>query len=186
MQRNIRIERVFPYAPAQVWKAITEPRALGAWFMENDFESRLHHEFKFRMKPQRGWDGLTHCEVLELEPMHRVAFSYRGEATGEKTLACAGIRNDTAAKAAKGIFTQLDTVLSFTLAPERLCDGTEHSRLVLEHTGFRGFGLVVVSFVMDFGWRSVLKRLTPVLDALAHSKPLPLRPGVADTLARSS
>jgi uncharacterized protein YndB with AHSA1/START domain len=177
LQRSIHIERVLPYHPDLVWKAVTDPRALGAWFMENDFEPRLGHEFRFRMKPQRGWDGLTHCQVLELEPQHRVAFSYRGEATGEKTLACAGIRNDTAASAAKGIFTRLDTVLSFTVTPERLCDGTEHTRLVLEHTGFRGFQLVIVSFVMDFGWRRVLTRLPSVLEALALSRPLPPRPG---------
>ena len=54
--------------------------------------------------------------------------------------------------AAKGIFAKLDTVLSFTLTPEQSSDGTESTRLVMEHTGFKGFKLVVVSFVMGSGW----------------------------------
>src|SRR5262249_53987326 len=155
----IRIERLLHHPQEEVWRALTDPQVLGSWLMENNFEPKLHHRFMFRMKPQRGWDGLTHCEVIELESPHRLAFTYRGEATGEKTLSCAGIHSGAANAAAKGIFTQLDTVLRFTLEPDRLCDGTERTRLRLEHSGFNGFKLTLVSFVMGMGWKKILRRL---------------------------
>ena len=140
--------------------------------MPNDFEPELHREFTFHMKPQRGWDGMTYCEVIELEPLHRLAFTYRGRASGEKTLACANVDSTVANAAVKGMFTELDTVLRFTLTPERLCDGVEKTRFVLEHTGFKGFKLMIVSVVMGSGWRGrVLGRLSEVLDSLEPTAP---------------
>ena len=169
MQRTIRIERLLPYPREHVWRALTDAQTLGAWFMPNDFEPTLHHAFTFRMKPQRGWDGITHCEVIELEPMSRLAYSYRGRASGEKTLACAGIRSRHADAAAKGIFTDLDTVLRFTLVPDDASDVQPQTRLVLEHSGFRGARLIVVSFVMGRGWEKLLRRLSAVLASPAEA-----------------
>ncbi len=167
MERNIRIERILPYSCEQVWHALTDQRILASWFMPNDIKPELHYEFTFHMKPQRGWDGMTYCEVIELEPLHRLAYSYHGRASGEKTLACARIDSPYANAAVKNVFTELDTVLRFTLTPERLCDGAEKTRLVLEHTGFKGLKLMLVSIVMESGWRRrVLRRLSEVLDSL--------------------
>ncbi len=164
MKRDVRIERTYPFPPDRVWRALTEPATLGRWFMENDLRPELGHAFTFRMKPQRGWDGITHCEVIELEPLRRIAFTYRGEATGEKALRCAGVGDERALAAGKGVFTALDTVLRFTLAAEG--DGT---RLVMEHQGFVGFKQVIVSFIMGAGWKhSVLPRLGPVLEAMGR------------------
>jgi len=164
MERNIRLERLLPYPHEQVWQAVTDQRILGSWFMENDLVPKLHQEFTFHMKPQRGWDGLTHCEIIELEAGKRIAFTYRGEATGEKPLACAGIDSRNAEKVVKSIFTQLDTVLSFTLTPQITADGVEQTQLVMEHTGFKGFKLMVVSFIMGYGWGKVLRRLSTTLE----------------------
>ena len=66
MQRRIRIQRVLPHPVSRVWQALTDRRTLGEWLMENDFSPVIGHQFTFRMKPQRGWDGITHCEVIEL------------------------------------------------------------------------------------------------------------------------
>src|SRR5258708_3516870 len=122
MQRTIRLEQILPHSPEVVWHALTDQRILSSWFMDNDFEPQLHQQFTFRMKPQRGWDGLTHCEVIDMVPDQRIAYTYRGEATGEKPLACAGINSPVAEEAVKGIFAQLDTVLRFTLTPVRSKD----------------------------------------------------------------
>lgn len=171
MKHDIRIERHLPYPPATVWRALTDAPTLGQWFMPNDFRPAAGQEFTFQMKPQRGWDGTTHCQVTALEPMHHIAMTYRGRASGEKTLACAGIDSrgsrigDTAAKS---IFTELDTVLSFTITPDTQCNGSEHTDLVMTHTGFDGLQLTVVGLVMDMGWRRVLGRLEPVLAQLAE------------------
>lgn len=179
MKHDIKIERRLPYPRAIVWQALTDPDILGSWFMPNDFAPEMGREFTFHMKPQRGWDGITHCQVTALEPLERVAFSYRGRASGEKTLACAGIDSrDTKVgdAAAKSIFTELDTVLSFTLMPDYTCHGDEHTMLVMEHTGFEGLQLTVVGFVMDMGWRKIVKRLDTVLVALADDS-IPARVG---------
>ncbi|MHB8929246.1 MAG: hypothetical protein ACYC4T_03800 [Melioribacteraceae bacterium] len=53
--------------------------------MANDIKPELNHYFTFRMTPQKGWDGITHCEVTAIEPLRHIAYTYRGEATGEKT-----------------------------------------------------------------------------------------------------
>ena len=84
------------------------------------------------------------------------------EATGEKALACAGIHSDTADKLTKGIFTRLDTVLSFTLEPT--CGGTI---VHLKHSGYRGVKLVIISLIMQLGWKKQLrKRLPKVLERM--------------------
>ena len=91
-----------PYKREQVWLAITDSGLLGKWFMENDFTPSVGREFTSGMAPRKRWDGITHCRVTEFEPLQKVAYTYRGSASGEKTLACAGIHSQMADKAAKG------------------------------------------------------------------------------------
>lgn len=105
MKRTIGIKSYLPYVQEVVWRYLTEPKLLGKWFMENDFKPDVGHEFTFRMAPQKGWDGITHCEVTSLEPLKYLVYTYQEKANWEKTLACAGIHSELADKAAKGIFT---------------------------------------------------------------------------------
>jgi uncharacterized protein YndB with AHSA1/START domain len=166
MQRTIIIKRQLPYPPEDVWKVIADGQILGKWFMPNDFEPIVGREFTFRKPPQKGWDGITWCQLIDYQPLKTVAYTYRGEATGEKTLACAGVKSDTADKAAKGIFTQLDTVLRFSV--ESSAEGT---LLTLEHSGFKGLKLVIVSLVMGMGWKKIMDtRLLEVLGQMSQAK----------------
>lgn len=166
MQRTIKLKQCFAYPPLLVWEAITDPKLLGKWFMQNDFKPVIGHEFTFRMAAQKGWDGITYCKVTELEPMHKIAYTYRGSASGEKTLACAGIHSDKADAIGKGIFTELDTVLKFTI--ETTCGG---SCLTMEHSGYKGLKLIIVSFVMGMGWKKQLrKRLPLVLEQISKEE----------------
>ncbi|MBA3871263.1 MAG: SRPBCC domain-containing protein [Anaerolineae bacterium] len=178
MERNIRLERLLPYPHEQVWQAISDQRILGSWFMPNDLVPKLGEAFTFQMKPQRGWDGLTYCEIIELEAGKRIAFTYQGEATGEKALACANIHSRNADKVGKSIFTKLDTVLSFTLTPEYTCGGVEQTTLVMEHTGFKGPRLMVVSLIMGYGWGKVLRRLSSTLESETQNA-APMASGLA-------
>ena len=163
MKRTIKLKTVFPHPPEKVWQALTDAELLGTWFMQNDIKPELNRYFTFRMAPQKGWDGITHCEITSLEPLKHITYTYRGEATGEKALACAGIHSDAADKVTKGIFAKLDTVLSFTLEPT--CGGTV---LSLEHSGYRGLKLVIISFIMQPGWKKQLrKKLPKVLERMA-------------------
>jgi len=156
MTRTIRLKTVLPYAQEKVWQALTDAKLLGSWFMENNIEPVQGHYFTFRMKPQKGWDGITHCEIIAIEPGKHIAYTYRGEATGEKALACAGIHSSTADKLTKGIFTKLDTVLSFTLEPT--CGGTI---LSMEQSGYKGLKVVIISLVMQMGWKKQLRTKLP-------------------------
>lgn len=166
MTRTIQLKTFLPYPPEKVWRALTEAKLLGNWFMENDIEPVPGHYFTFRMAPQKGWDGITHCEIKDVQPLKHIAYSYRGEATGEKALACAGIHSGTADKITKGIFAKLDTELSFTLEPT--CGGT---LLHLKHSGYKGLKLVIVSFIMQMGWKKQLKkRLPKVLESIAGNR----------------
>ena len=42
---------------------------------------------------------------------------------------------------------------------------------MLEHQGFRGAKLVIVSFVMGQGWKKILGRLASTLDAMDRDEP---------------
>jgi len=156
MTRTIRLKTVLPHSQEKVWKALTEPKWLGNWFMENNIEPVEGHYFTFRMKPQKGWDGITHCEIIKVIPQKFISYTYSGEATGEKALACAGIHSETADKLTKGIFTKLDTVLSFTLEP--VSGGT---LLTMEHSGFKGLKLALISLIMQMGWKKQLRKKLP-------------------------
>jgi uncharacterized protein YndB with AHSA1/START domain len=162
MKRSIRLKTFLPYSPEKVWKALTEPKPLSSWFMENDIRPIQGHSFTFRMAPQKGWDGITHCEIISVNPEKHISYTYRGEATGEKALACAGIHSEAGDKLTKGIFAKLDTVLSFNLEPT--CGGTI---LSMDHSGYIGLKLVIISLIMEMGWKKQLKKKLPrVLETL--------------------
>jgi len=156
MQRTISLKTFLPYPPTVAWQALTDSSLLGSWFMENDIVPVLHHEFTFRMSPQKGWDGITYCTITAIEPGKSISYTYCGEATGEKALACAGIHSDRADKLSKGIFTKLDTVVTFTLAST--CGGT---LLSLRQSGYKGLKLVLISYIMEIGWKKQLKKKLP-------------------------
>jgi uncharacterized protein YndB with AHSA1/START domain len=78
MKRDIKLEAFYPHPPERVWRAITDGRALAKWLMPNDFEPTVGHKFQFRTKPAPGFDGIVHCEVLELEAPRLLLISWRG------------------------------------------------------------------------------------------------------------
>lgn len=84
--RSLVFERQLPHPPEKVWRALTEP---------------VPH-----------WNGVTDCEVLDVAPNERLAYTWN--ASGEE--------------AAGG----LKTVVTWTLTP--ISDGTQ---LRVEHSGFR-------------------------------------------------
>ena len=75
---SIRIDRIYPHPPSKVWRALTETDLLARWLMPNDFVPRVGHRFTFRTEPGPGFDGIVHCEVLELVPGGRMVWSWRG------------------------------------------------------------------------------------------------------------
>ena len=78
MKRDIKLEAFYPYPPERVWRAVTDSSAMAKWLMPNDFEPTIGHKFQFRTKPAPGFDGIVHCEVLELEEPRLLRISWRG------------------------------------------------------------------------------------------------------------
>ena len=70
--------RVYPHPPEKLWRALTDSELLAKWFMQNDFEARVGHRFTFRTDPAPGFDGVVRCEVLALEPLRKLEFSWAG------------------------------------------------------------------------------------------------------------
>lgn len=143
MIRNIKLERFYHHPPERLWRALTEPEWMGRWMMDSDFKPEVGHEFAFRTNPAplMGFDGLLYGTVLEVDPPKRLVYSFKGGAMKH------------------------DTTVIWTLT-ER--DGGTWLRL--EHLGFTGLGDVFVSGIIEFGWRGMLRKLTPVLDTM-QTKP---------------
>lgn len=75
--RSVVIEKMFAHAPEKLWRALTEPALLTQWLLTNDFLPEIGREFQFRNEPVGGWDGVIDCKVLEVEPLQRLAYSWR-------------------------------------------------------------------------------------------------------------
>src|ERR1043165_1612401 len=78
MAKTLRFEALYPFAPEQVWAALTDAESIADWLMPNDFRAEVGHRFNLRTKPAPGFDGVVDCEVLEIEPPRRLAYSWKG------------------------------------------------------------------------------------------------------------
>lgn len=141
IQRDIQIKWFFAHSPEKVWAGLTHPEMIRQWLMENDFKPVVGHRFNFHTRPipKMNFDGIVYCEVLEVIPARKLVYTWRGgPAPGEVTL---------------------DTLLTWTLQAKN--GGTE---VLLEQTGFKGFGNYVASLFMGSGWKGKLfKRLETLL-----------------------
>ena len=146
MQREIRHQWFFPHPVEDVWEFLTNSELLGQWLMKNDFKPVVGHQFTFTTKSRinPAFDGTIFCEVLEVSPLKRLSYSWKG-----------GPR--------KGKIT-LDSLVTWTLTPKE--NGTE---LLLEHTGFKGVKNFLAYIIMNKGWTIIIrKRFTTQL--IEHKK----------------
>ena len=58
---------------------LTDPQAIAEWLMPNDFQPRLGHRFQFRVANAKGWSGVVDCEVTELTPPRRLAYTWASD-----------------------------------------------------------------------------------------------------------
>jgi uncharacterized protein YndB with AHSA1/START domain len=122
----------------QVWAALTSSEALAAWLMPNDFAPVVGHKFTFRTRPAPGFDGIVRREVLELDPPHRMAWSWAGG--------------------------NIATTVTFTLA----ADGAGATRLRLRQVGFHGLAAQLTRRILAGGYPRLLgRRLPGYLDGAA-------------------
>jgi uncharacterized protein YndB with AHSA1/START domain len=74
--RTLVIERVFPHPPEKLWRALTESTLVAQWLLKNDFKPVVGQKFQFRSEPVQNWDGVIDCEVLAIDPLKRLSYSW--------------------------------------------------------------------------------------------------------------
>ncbi len=149
--REIIVEDVLPHAPALVWKTLTTGELIRRWLMPNDFEPVVGHRFTFRTKPMGNWDGVVHCEVLEMIPDEKLVYSWKG---------------GSADNPAHG--SRLDSTVTWTLTP--VAGGT---RLRLVHAGFRTPDNDFAFDAMSGGWGRMMQGIGRVTAELQGTTAAP-------------
>ncbi|MCU1324568.1 MAG: hypothetical protein JWM43_4217 [Acidobacteriaceae bacterium] len=74
--RTLVIEKIFPHPPEKLWRALTESPLIAQWLMNNDFQPVVGHQFQFRSQPMPQWDGVIDCEVLVVDPLKQLSYSW--------------------------------------------------------------------------------------------------------------
>ena len=143
--QEIVVDEVFPHAPETIWKALTNGELIGRWIMvPTGFEPVKGTYFTFQTTPGGAWDGVIHCQVLEVIPNERLCYAWKG---GHETNV--------------GYGAPLDTVVTWTLC--RVESGT---RLRLVHSGFITPMNDSAFKTMSGGWTKVVQKLGSVAGEL--------------------
>ncbi len=74
--RTVVIEKVFTHPPEKVWRALTESSLIAQWLLNNDFEPVVGQKFQFRSEPVQNWNGVIDCEVLIVDPLKRLSYTW--------------------------------------------------------------------------------------------------------------
>jgi uncharacterized protein YndB with AHSA1/START domain len=137
---TIAIDQFFPYPPAHVWRALTDPDLLARWLMPNDFQLKVGHHFTFQgtPMPKVNFSGIVQCEVLTFEVERKLSYSW-ADHSGE---------ND------------LRSTVTWRLEPEG-----QGTHLFLEHSGFDpAHPLLQLSYkIMSGGWVRLIRQLGETL-----------------------
>src|SRR5215469_1012394 len=140
--QDIVVDQVLSHAPETIWKVLTTNELIGRWIQmpSMGFEPVKGKRFTLQTTPAGAWDGIIHCQVLEVIPNERLAYAWKG---GDESN--------------PGYGSRLDTVVTFTLS--RVAEGTRvrlvHSGFVLpkNETAFRN---------MNEGWKKVVGNVNTV------------------------
>jgi uncharacterized protein YndB with AHSA1/START domain len=136
---SISFQFDLPHSPEKVWRALTDPVLLAEWLLPVVglvLEPGAVFTFKAPPKEEVGWDGSVHCRLVAIEPGRKLSYTWT-------------------------VGTDLDTVVTFTLAPT--VSGT---LLSLVQSGFKpnqkqNFGGA------RYGWRMMGGRLVDLLARVA-------------------
>jgi len=144
--QDIVVDEVFPHAPETIWKTLTIGELIGRWLLmaPTGFEPETGKRFTFQTTPAGGWDGIIHCQVLEVMPNERLAYAWKGGHEGNV-----------------GYGSRLDTVVTWTLS--RVENGT---RVRLVHSGFVLPTNDTAFKNMSEGWKKVVKSVGAIADGL--------------------
>jgi len=137
--RDIVVEETFPHPPEKIWKTLTTGALIGRWLMaQTGFAPVKGTRFTMQTKPGGAWDGVIHCQVLEVTPNERLAYSWKG-----------GHEDNV------GYGAPLDTTVTWTLSRT----ATGGTRLRLVHAGFVAPRNTSALETMGAGWKKVVPNL---------------------------
>ncbi len=139
MAKSIRHTLFYPHPPHILWEYLTQAELIAQWLMPNDFQPIVGHTFQFRTPPMPNFsfDGIIYCQVLELVPLQKLTYSWKGgPAPGEITL---------------------DSLVEWTLTAKE--QGTE---LLLEHSGFVNENLTMYT-IMERGWLQNMQKVEKLI-----------------------
>lgn len=133
--QDIVVDEVFPHTPEKIWKTLTTGELIARWLMPPiGFEPVEGKHFTFQTTPAGAWDGVIHCQVLEVIPNERFVYAWKGGHEGNL-----------------GYGSRLDTVLTWILS--KVESGT---RLRLVHSGFVTPKNDSAFKTMSEGWKKVV------------------------------
>ena len=75
MKDKLTLDVFYPHPPERVWKALTDPKALGQWLMPTNFQPMLGARFRFDGL-KRGGAQSVEGFVIELEVAKRLTYSW--------------------------------------------------------------------------------------------------------------
>jgi uncharacterized protein YndB with AHSA1/START domain len=136
--QEIVVDEVFPHPPEKLWQALTDGELMARWMMPpSGFEPVVGKHFTFKTTPAGEWDGVIHCQVLEVVQNERFAYAWKG-----------GHESNV------GYGSRLETVVTWTLT--KVSGGT---RLRLVHSGFVLPKNESAYRNMSDGWNKIVHRL---------------------------
>lgn len=139
--QDIVIDEIFPHAPETIWKALTSGDLIARWLMPpTGFAPVEGTGFTFQTKAAGAWDGVIHCQVLQVIPNERFAYAWKG-----------GHADNV------GYGSLLDTVVTWVLTKAET--GT---RVRLVHSGFLLPKNETAYSNMSNGWKKVVRNLDAV------------------------
>jgi uncharacterized protein YndB with AHSA1/START domain len=145
--QEIVVEEVLPHAPETIWKTLTTGELIDRWLMKSTgFEPVEGTRFTLQTTPAGAWDGVIHCEVLEVARNERLSYSWRGGHDGNAEYG-----------------SRLDTVVTWTLA--KVDAGT---RLRVVHSGFVLPKNATTFRNLSEGWKKVVGEIGVISGGRAH------------------
>lgn len=138
---SIYRSEVFEVPASVLWRALTDSELLAAWLMPNDFRPEVGHRFTMTTDPAPMFDGIVHLEVLEIDPPHRMRWSWKGG--------------------------PIDTIVTFTVTEL----GPRSCRFEFLQEGFRGPGAQFARMFLKSGWHRtgrLLRAIATTLDVIGR------------------
>lgn len=113
--------------------------------MKNDFQPVVGHDFQLRTGPipALNFDGIFHCQVLEIIPFKKLSYSWKSGPGGGKIT--------------------LDSIVTWQLVPKD--NGTE---VFLEHRGFAKKENLDFYNGLLHGWVEKFQNIEKLLNAAQH------------------